>query len=251
MPWALRGAEHAALTELARASLGLPAARAGRAWIDQAVMDVRRQAERLLAPAMTADAVVSSELRLVERRLKVDIDGQPCTLWLPPHQRPASGGQRWLPRKLHARDRVASWLEHLAVAYAARNLKPGDVAPKLAQTTRWVTRDRVWQLAPLGDDVDPECCLKAWMRARLQGLRTPLPFMPATSWAAAQDPTQRHIAWRGVTTSERRMPGDASDPHVALAWRGRHELIDDPAFTALAQQLFGRALSDVAHEEAL
>jgi exodeoxyribonuclease V gamma subunit len=252
MPMALGGAEAAALKDAARASGALPMGPLGDLELTQILTTVQSMAAAVgpnpwldPPPPLTVVMTVHGEpwhVTLALRGLRVD------------------GLLRWHAGSLRAKHCVAAWLDHVALAI----VKPDGVAG----VTQVLARDHRWTLPPL---VDAAPQLQRLVSAYAEGLVSPLPFMPETSMAcletpqvAPQEPPQRPASQRprkpkafdamtkaakafhgsgfavgAKGASSAKLPSDATDPHVQLAWRGQAPMVEHPQLIPWAQALLG------------
>lgn len=153
------------------------------------------------------------------------------------------GCLQFRPAKLKIKDRVRGWITHVALAAQC---------PGRAVTTRVVAEDHSieWR-----GPADPIAVLDRLVAGYRAGLTSPLPVFEAASWEFARPRSGRgksplEAAIASFEVSEHRgsdrLVGDATDPHVALCWRGRDPFADD----AVEFQHWSRMLWDdaCAHE---
>ncbi len=153
----------------------------------------------------------------------------------------ASGRLAFRPATIKAADRLRLWIHHLALCVAA----PANVALE----STYIGSDRVLRLSPVAEAAGRlEALLSLWW----QGQATPLPFFPETSLAYAaarhkgQDEARAFEACQKAWLDEYTGRGEALDPSVELAWRGRQPL--ENAFATIALQVFDPLL-EAANEE--
>lgn len=234
MPLALQGGDASSLIERARCGTSFPSGSLGERILRHEVHGVQRQAGVVRAGLARSTPVEP----LSQHTLDVDVDGQTWQLTLQLHDVRSDGLHRWGPSKLRAKDRLAAWLDHLALNVLAPSAT--------TNITRWVARDIALAMAPLRNAACARTLLTDWVNAYARGMSQPLAFMPLTSWVAALDaaPSVLANAWSGKTM------GESLDPYVQLAWRGRPPLIQHATFLALAQDLL-RPLNEALTEEGL
>jgi exodeoxyribonuclease V gamma subunit len=129
------------------------------------------------------------------------------------------------PTSAKAGDRIGLWLRHLALA-----------CMDAGGESRWLGTEGTVVLRPV---TAARAVLADLVALYWDGLRRPLPFFPAASYAATK-PTGNHVAaareqWDG-SDFPGAPPGDGADPYHALAFRGRNPL-DDEFFT-MAHRVF-------------
>jgi len=137
--------------------------------------------------------------------------------------------------KLKPRDRIRLWIEHLALNGLGLEGYPAE--------SRAVARDGELGLAPVSRWRDQLALL---LETRRQGLREPLPFFPAASFAYAE----RELGGKGETAALRaaarewhgseEFPGEKRDPAYRLCFGDTDPL--DGRFRALAVELWGPVL---------
>lgn len=146
------------------------------------------------------------------------------------------------PASITARDRLRLWLGHLALGAAAPVATAGE--------SRHIGLEKQLRLAPVADAARRlEALLDRWW----QGQSAPLAFFPETSWAfaAALDRTGREAeamrAARRAWQDDYLGRGEAFDPSVRIAWRGRDPL--GPDFQGLAVEIFAPLIAASADGE--
>jgi exodeoxyribonuclease V gamma subunit len=116
-------------------------------------------------------------------------------------------------------------------------------AAGLAIESHLLTREQTLRLTPVANAAHVLADLLALAR---QGLCEPLPLLPksALAYAAANEPDKGMKAawteWNG--NSFQGTAGERDDPDVQVAFRGR-EPLQEPAFQALAERVFGPLLA--------
>ena len=145
----------------------------------------------------------------------------------------------WRIGALRARDRIEIWLRQLAWAAAGHGLLEVIVLR---------IRDGAWKQETFPPPEDAREKLGRWLRARWQGLATPLPFFPESSHAFANSIVrsgdaggpalekareQARVAWFGGW----RRRAEGLDAYFSLATEGTDPLTD--AFEDLAIELLG------------
>ncbi len=223
MPYALRGSDASTLMHRARAGTSFPSGSLGEPTLRHTVVAVQRQAETFLEGMRQATFAPAVPPRVLD----VDVDGHRWQLTLHLNDVRSDGLHRLGASKLRAKDRVAAWIDHLALNALVEH--------RDAATTRWVAHDRVLTLSPLSDATQALAYLTTWVQAYASGMCMPLAFMPQSSWVAvsASAPSALDQAWQG------KIGGDGHDAYVQLAWRGLPPLIRHPTFVPLAQSLLG------------
>lgn len=136
------------------------------------------------------------------------------------------------PATIKPKDRLRLWLRHLLL-----NLRrPEGVEP----SSRWLGLDGELRLHPVADAAGQ---LSELLQLYRRGLCEPLPLFDRTSWAYARvlqqgrGPDDALKAARGEWEDGWNRTGEASDPWLALAFRGREEPLDE-TFAELAEQLW-------------
>ena len=205
------------------------------------------------APGQAAWAEVAAGMeticRQVQRRRGVGVDPVELDLrlgdftvrgWL--RNLTDQGRLAFRPATLKPKDRLRLWIEHLALCAAA----PEGVALMSVH----IAADRVLRLSPAAD---AKRMLEALLVLWWQGLSAPLAFFPDTSWAYAAafhrctDETAALNACQKAWLDAYNGRGDALDPAVQLAWRGREPL--SPPFAQIAWQVFGPMLAASTEEK--
>ena len=123
------------------------------------------------------------------------------------------------------------WIDHLALC-AGDGLQSGE-------TSQLLSADQSWRLRPVAAESAIEI-LTDYCALFRQGMGSPLPFLPETSyaWASAENRKQAQARSEKIWLNQR--PGsDASDPYLQLALRNiQPNPIDNEAFVALAQRVY-------------
>jgi exodeoxyribonuclease V gamma subunit len=216
LPLLLQGTPAEALPALARAGTELPEGELGEALL-------QRELQLLQAFAGTLrEALAEAALPPQTHSLQVALDGEPWQLqWSFADLRP-SGLLRWRYAPTRAGDRMAAWLQHLALCAA----RPEGVAAR----TRWLSSDGEFSLAPCSDATAQLQQLLALYR---RGLCEPLHFYPRTSWAFQQGGYgAARAAWQSTHTW-----AEGEDPAYQLALRGIDEALDEQ-FETLARTIY-------------
>jgi exodeoxyribonuclease V gamma subunit len=126
---------------------------------------------------------------------------------------------RYRAAKLKARDRVRTWVAHLALQLAARADHP--------RVTIFHSTDTAFSYPPLPDANE---ILAELLRLYARGLRAPVPFFPETSWEFAEhtvdsksDPMKAaRRKWEGGNSGH----SESEDGWNALAFRGVEDPLD-------------------------
>jgi len=155
--------------------------------------------------------------------LNVTLDGEPWSLqWSFADLRPA-GLLRWRYGPTRPGDRMAAWLQHLALCAA----RPEGVARR----TRWLSSDGEFSLEPCDDAAER---LRELLTLYRLGLREPLHFFPRSAWELQRKgPGAARAAWQSF-----RAYGEGDDPAYQLALRGVDEPLDAD-FELLARAVYG------------
>jgi exodeoxyribonuclease V gamma subunit len=216
LPLLLQGTPAEALPALARAGTELPEGTLGEAQLQQELQSLQLFAGTL------GEALAEAPLPPLAHTLQCRLDGEPWQLhWSFADLRP-SGLLRWRYAPTRAGDRLAAWLQHLALCAAT----PAGVAPR----TRWLSSDGEFSLAPC---TDAAARLQQLMALYRQGLSEPLHFYPRTSWAFQRGGHGKaRAAWQSTHTW-----AEGDDPAYRLALRGVDEALDGQ-FEALARSVY-------------
>lgn len=220
----LEGADCGALHAAARAAARLPPLAAGEVAFDRALGEARAFSDRLAGHLSTPLEPLTFSLELGSFRLSgtlADVRRE--------------GLLRYRCARMRARDRLALWIEHLALCSAKAHAYP--------QESLLICRDSMLALPP---PEDPACLLQALLAIYGSGLCRPLPFFPETSFA---------FPVKGRQEAQRRWYGapfglfqpESADPAFALCF-GRNDPLDDE-FEQLAEQIWG-PFGAVAQESA-
>lgn len=159
----------------------------------------------------------------------------------------AAGLIGYRPATIKPKDRLRLWLRHLLL-----NLqRPAGVEP----VSRWLGLDGMLYLHPVGD---AEARLDQLLGLYQRGLCEPLPLFERSSWAYANARRQGKDADTALKAARNQWEdgwhhtGEAADPWLSLALRGRDDPLDE-AFTTLAEQFwtpfFAHAEETTAHAE--
>ena len=216
LPLLLQGTPAEALPALARAGTELPEGTLGEAQLQRELQSLQAFADTL------REALAEPPLPPQTHSLQFMLDGEPWQLqWSFADLRP-SGLLRWRYAPTRAGDRMAAWLQHLALCAA----RPDGVAAR----TRWLSSDGEFSLAAC-DDAAAQ--LQQLLALYGRGLSEPLRFYPRTSWAFQQGGYgAARAAWQ---SSHSWAEGD--DPAYQLALRGVDDALDEP-FEALAHAVY-------------
>jgi exodeoxyribonuclease V gamma subunit len=152
---------------------------------------------------------------------------------------PGLGLLRYRPGALKGPDILALWLEHLAWCAGQGD---GDKCSTLHGASEQFRIART--LAP----DEAQARLARYLQRYREGLRRPLPLLPATSyaWICARrtggDPLgEARKAWEGNAFNH--IPGDRDDPYIALVMRGvAGDPVAQPEFAELAEACYAEAL---------
>jgi exodeoxyribonuclease V gamma subunit len=216
LPLLLQGTPAEALPALARAGTELPGGTLGEG-------QLQRELQSLQAFAGTLrDALAPAPLPPQAHTLQFQLDGEPWQLqWSFADLRP-SGLLRWHYAPTRAGDRLAAWLQHLALCAAP----PDGVAPR----TRWLSSDGEFSLAPCSDAA---ARLQELLALYRRGLSEPLHFYPRTSWAFEQGGAgAARAAWQSLQGW-----AEGDDLAYQLALRGVDAPLD-AQFETLAQAVY-------------
>ncbi|TCP10929.1 DNA helicase/exodeoxyribonuclease V gamma subunit [Crenobacter luteus] len=199
----------------------------GDAWLHRERDDGLAFAARL--PATLAEPELPPE------PFAIDLDGQ--TLCGELSGLRAAGRIGVLARASHTAERIAWWLEHLALCAA----RPVGVTP----VSRWYAADALYDFAPIPADT-ARAHLAAWLAHFNRGLVAPLPFFPRTSWAFAEARAKNpddlakafgaaRAKWAPAYVADGGQP-QSEEAEVRLAFRATDPLAD-PDFVQLADAL--------------
>ncbi|GAB6044305.1 exodeoxyribonuclease V subunit gamma [Endothiovibrio diazotrophicus] len=143
---------------------------------------------------------------------------------------------RYRPAKLKAEDRLALWIEHLALHLSA----PSAVA----RVSRFEAEDHAFVLGPVAD---PAALLEELLHLYAEGLREPLPLFPRTALRYVEQLQKKGEEaalkaaveqWNGNEWSG---GGEGANPYYDLAFRGRDPL--DARFVEVALRVIGPLLA--------
>ena len=142
---------------------------------------------------------------------------------------------RYRTAKLKAEDRIALWIEHLALHLAA----PEGVA----LVSRFEAEDRAFSL---GVVKDPAARMERLLQLYADGLRQPLPLFPRSSLTFVEQSMKKDEEAALKAATNQWLGGDwangeGEDPYYATAFRGREPL--DHRFIETARALFEPLLS--------
>ncbi len=202
LPPLLAGADADTVRTLAAAGIEAPAGAFAARWLDAQLTHLSRHAARVRAERRGAALPPHS----VSLRLALPGDPLPWTLDATFNALRPSGALLQRHGKLRAVDRLQAWLQHLLLC--------AQPAAGAAPVTTLLTGDALLRLQPVAD---PWPRLHALLRCYARALTEPLPFFPEASWAYVQSGDRLAAA----RTALHRPGGDATDPYVQLALRGR------------------------------
>jgi len=216
LPLLLQGTPAEALPALARAGTELPEGTLGEAQLQHELQSLQAFAATL------REALAEAALPPQAHALHFMLDGEAWQLHWSFADLRLSGLLRWRYAPTHTGDRIAAWLQHLALCAA----RPEGVAAR----TRWLSSDGEFGLAPC---TDAAVRLQELMALYRRGLSEPLHFYPRTSWAFQQGGHGKaRAAWQSTQTW-----AEGDDPAYQLALRGVDEALDEP-FEALARAVY-------------
>ena len=217
LPLLLQGAPLHALPALARAGIEMPDGPLGEAELQCELRSLQDFAQRLREASAEAPQPPQSHT------LDLTLAGEHWQLhWAFADLRPA-GLLRWRYAATGAGDRLAGWLQHLALCAAP----PDGVAPR----TRWLSSDGEFGFEPCSDAAQHLRDLLALYR---QGLCEPLHFYPRAAWALQhRGASAARAAWQSA-----RVRGEGDDPAYRLALRGVGQPLDE-RFEALSHAVYG------------
>jgi exodeoxyribonuclease V gamma subunit len=129
---------------------------------------------------------------------------------------------------VNPRDYMDAWIRHLIL----NALRPAGVEPQ----TVWHSRDGTFRLRALDGDA-ARTQLRRLVALYAQGLATPLPFFPRSSWAYVVNERKLNYA-RSDWNSNPKYAGESAEPAIALAFRGVADPLD-AEFEATADGVFG------------
>ena len=217
--YALRGVSAAEARALLRAGGALPPGTLGDAWFQQAWQKAAPMAAYLLEKGTRGQAALLTES-----------DGWSLASTLS-H---VTGQQNLLFRcaKVKGKDLIGSWLAHLAL-----NAHAEDAGGPLPRTTQLVGEDQGFFFPP----IDGARALLDGLVSRLQSMRqAPPPFFDR----ASQVFVEKGMSAAAKAYRDDFNPCDLNDPYVALCFRGRDPLQEDPdAFQEWAEVLWSPLLS--------
>ncbi|GFE60609.1 exodeoxyribonuclease V subunit gamma [Geobacter sp. AOG2] len=220
----LEGNDCRGLYTAARAASRLPPLAAGQVAFDRALDEARGFRDRLAPHLADHLAPLPFSLELGAFKLSGTMNGIRRERLL-----------RYRCARLRSRDRLALWIEHLALCCAPAHGYPRE--------SLLVCRDSMLSLPPLEDAAR---LLEDLLDIYGSGLRCPLPFFPETSYSflkKGQQEAQR--SWFGAPFS--RLKPESADPAFTFCF-GRNNPLED-TFEQLAERVFGPFLT-VAREGA-
>ncbi len=193
------------------------------------------EVEALLAPVAPMAAELAVLTREPAEAVEVDLvlGDFHLTGWLE-DVRPG-GLVRSRPARLRPKDRLALWMEHLAL---------GAVAPSgVALHSRLLMLDARFSLAAVDR---PRLLLEQLLELYWRGLAAPLPFFVECSWAYAEARLRDKGQERALRAATARWQdgfahsGEGGDPYISTAWRGREPFAEP--FGEIALTVFGPVL---------
>jgi len=224
MALVLEGDDCQGLYAAARAASRLPPLAAGRIAFDGALGEARAFSGRLAPHVAFPLEPLPLSLQLGAFRLSgalVDIRRERLL--------------RYRCARLRARDRLALWIEHLALCCAEAHGYPRE--------SLLICRDSTLSLPPVEDAAR---LLGELLEIYGNGLQRPLPFFPETSYGfVSKGQQEAERCWYGAPSG--RLKPESCDPAFTLCF-GRHDPLDDN-FTALAERIYGPLLA-LAQEDA-
>jgi len=217
LPLLLQGVPAEDLPALARAGVELPEGPLAERLLERELPRLQAFADTLRA------AQAEPTLPPLGHTLALQLDGEPWQLQFGFADLRASGLLRWRYAPTRAADRLAAWLQHLALCAAS----PAGVQLR----TRWLSSDGEFALQPCAD---APAQLQALLALYRQGLGEPLHFFPRSAWALRRDGAgAARAAWQSPRTWS-----EGDDPAYQLALRGVAQPLD-AAFEALAERVYG------------
>jgi exodeoxyribonuclease V gamma subunit len=139
-----------------------------------------------------------------------------------------TGLLRYRPAKVKARDRLALWIEHLALCA----MDP----PGIERSSRLLMLDQDLVYRPVAE---PRPVLAQLLELYWKGLSSPLPFFAESSWAYAAAMTGgkgREAALRAAWSrwlDGYAHNGEGGDEYIDTAWRGTQPINEDFESVAL------------------
>jgi len=217
LPLLLKGTPAQDLLSLAHAGTEMPDGPLGEGQLQQELQSLTAFATQLRA------AAAEPTLPPHTHTLDVALDGEAWQLQWSFADLRRAGLLRWRYGPTRAGDRLAAWLQHLALCAAP--------AYGAALRTRWLSSDGEFQLEPCADAAEK---LRELLALYRQGLSEPLHFYPRAAWALQrQGPGAARAAWQSS-----RSFGEGDDPAYRLALRGVDVPLD-ARFEALASAVYG------------
>ena len=170
--------------------------------------------------------------------LEFEHDGVRLTGWL--RGVTARGLLRYRPAKLKAEDRIALWIEHLALHLAAPDA--------VAREARFEGEDGAFALGEVKEPAKP---LARLLELYQQGLREPLPLFPRTSLKFVEQLNKKgeEAAWKAAANQwlgGEWATGEGENLYYATAFRGRDPL--DERFAQVAGAVFDPLLAAEASQ---
>ena len=220
LPALLRGAEPAAIRQLALAGTEMPSGALGE-------HDIARELRALGSFAHEVrQATVESVLGPHEVKLAFDLDGEAWELRGGYADLRPCGLVRWRYDETRATSLLEAWIHHLALCC--------DPPAGARLQTRWLTLDGGFCFrAPDA----PHALLRQLLALYRRGLSEPVHFFPKTAWKFIEGGAVRNKAEQAWKVSPQRPFAESADPAYRLALRGRTEVLD-AEFERLAAQVF-------------
>ncbi len=221
----LAGEPAESLLAALRAAGALPHARAGEA----AFASIHREADRL------ARRLRELHGGQAPRRVFVEpLAAGPLRLSGALDRLTPSGRVYGRPAKVKPKDRIALWIRHLVLCALARD---GRLPAGIPTTSRFLGTDAELAFSPVEH---PEDHLRRLGEAYRDGLREPLRFFPAASYAYATAKRDPLAAARKGWEGNEHAGGDSADAWVRLAYRDTDPL--DERFASLASEILAPLL---------
>jgi len=217
LPLLLKDTPAQDLETLAHAGVEMPDGPLGEGQLQRELQSLTAFAAELRAAA--AEPVLPPQTHLLDLALA----GEAWQLrWSFADLRPG-GLLRWRYGPTRAGDRLAAWLQHLALCATPLDL--------VARRTRWLSSDGQFSLEPCDDAAAQLHELLALYR---HGLSEPLHFYPRTAWAfQCKGPSAARAAWQSTQTFS-----EGDDAAYRLALRGIDQPLD-ARFETLARAVYG------------
>jgi exodeoxyribonuclease V gamma subunit len=215
---ALEGASEDVLLELARAGNEFPAGPLGDAVLKSEVGILWRFAKGLRDDRATALVPHAADLVF-------SIDGEEWRLTGAFDDLHANGLVRHRYDDVRSVDYLAGWINHLFLCASA----PASVAC----TTRWHSRDGIYDLEPYPDAKER---LAELMTLYREGLQRPLHFFPRSSWTYVVEGGKLNEARNKWFSYWRPAFGESQYPPYRIALRGVQDPLDD-SFIELANRI--------------